>query len=277
MAEPSGQQRFAQSMFQVAGAFGVAKALSEDPACVGKRYPAFDADKWANSIPETSGQKTDREGIKSSLQGLIDVYYENKSDSGELLYVTVYNAQVAAIRKMLGNGGPKDAHCDLAYEMAKGMYQKSLDNLRLIPQGTFKQKNTEERDQQTSVQNQDRSTGFERSSIFCRNDVALMKKLLTFPIKLDDVERRDDIICEERSAVVTMVYLDTIVVTLNEEQKKLLTSSPDFDKGFKNHICTSENQRKLLEYVDLVKRSTYQGKMIREIRVKKSDCSAIPT
>jgi phenolic acid decarboxylase len=133
-AEPTESERIMRSMIQLQAALSLKKGLSEDPNCSKNKYPSISIDDYINlmiKMEEKDGKKSSATPsklaeTKDMLTQMVDVQIPNQGVAWKVHYESM-NKAISSSSKVSG-----DQLCNAVNTASEGLFQKSMDNLRLI-------------------------------------------------------------------------------------------------------------------------------------------------
>jgi hypothetical protein len=132
-SEPTSNDRFAKAFIQLTGALSLKKGLSEDVKCSAKKYNQLPIDNFIDLLIKLDDKNNSARPTPEKIQEMklmilktIDVQIPNQGVSWRVNY-NIMSQAITASSKLNGLG-----LCDAINEASEGLFQKSLDNLRLI-------------------------------------------------------------------------------------------------------------------------------------------------
>ena len=130
---PDNDKRLMTSMSQLAAALSIQQGLANDNACKGKKYNPISLDDYIDLITskddkdgKTQKTKSEKDEMKKKFNGMINVSIPGKG----LMWQETYNIMVKNTQNLSPISG--EALCDSLNGNAVSLFQKSMDNLRLM-------------------------------------------------------------------------------------------------------------------------------------------------
>ena len=130
---PDNDKRLMTSMSQLAAALSIQQGIANDNACKGKKYNPISLDEYVDLITskdekdgKTPKTKSEKDDMKKMINGMINVSIPGKG----LVWQETYNMMVKNTQNISPLSG--EAMCDSLNGNAIGLFQKSMDNLRLM-------------------------------------------------------------------------------------------------------------------------------------------------
>jgi hypothetical protein len=131
--EPDNDKRLITSMTQLTAALSIQHGISNDIACKGKKYSPLPVNDYVDFIAskdekdsKKSKSKSEKDEMVRMLGGLI---YANIPGKG-LMWQETYNAMIKNTKNVSPISG--EALCDSLNGNAVSLFQKAMDNLRLM-------------------------------------------------------------------------------------------------------------------------------------------------
>lgn len=130
---PDNDKRLMTSMTQLTAALSIQHGIANDNACKGKKYNPISLDEYVDFIAskdEKDGKnpktKSEKDEMKKMIGGLINVNIPGKG----LMWQETYNMMIKNTKNVSPLSG--EALCDSLNGNAVSLFQKSMDNLRLM-------------------------------------------------------------------------------------------------------------------------------------------------
>ena len=130
---PDNDKRLMTSMTQLTAALSIQHGIANDNACKGKKYNPIPLDEYVDFIAskvEKEGKnpksKSEKDEMKKMINRLIKVNIPGKG----LMWQETYNMMIKDTKNALPISG--EALCDSLNGNAVSLFQKSMDNLRLM-------------------------------------------------------------------------------------------------------------------------------------------------
>ena len=130
---PDNNQRFTTSMTQITAALSIQHGITNDPNCKGKKYTSITVDDYVDFIAakdEKDGKspktKAEKDELMKTIGNVININIPGKGP----IWRETYNLMMKNIINYSQLYG--EALCDSLNGTANSLYQKSMDNLRLM-------------------------------------------------------------------------------------------------------------------------------------------------
>jgi len=120
-------------MAQIANALSIQRGINNDAACAGKKYDPISLDEYVNFIANMDEKKdkkikskAEKDELKKMIVGMVDM---NIPDKG-----IMWQATYELMKKNTRNISPVSGEilCDSLNGSAVNLFQKAMDNLRLL-------------------------------------------------------------------------------------------------------------------------------------------------
>jgi hypothetical protein len=133
---PSSDERIGKSIMQLVAVASLKDGLVNDSLCKVKGYPKLTFVEFVNLLAEKdkSVGGAAKEKFLSQISGMISDATKAKLPDGKIVGQMNYDLMVQNVKNMqrsLPSQG--NNYCDAVNEAADGLYQKALDNIRLLP------------------------------------------------------------------------------------------------------------------------------------------------
>ena len=134
-SEPTNEKRLMASMTQITSALSIQRGINSDVACAAKKYDPISIDEYVNFIASMDEKKdkrirskSEKDEMRKMLLGLVDMNIPGKG----VMWQATYDLMLKNTKNFSNISG--EALCDSLNSSAIGLYQKSMDNLKLIKQ-----------------------------------------------------------------------------------------------------------------------------------------------
>lgn len=126
--------RFTNALTQLVGATSIKEGLSKDQSCSKKEFSKVNLEAFVSLMGEKDKNFSNEEQTKflNQLKGTIDESLKAKLPDGKTIGQMNYEAIAQSIRNMQKSMSGVD-FCETVNKTAEGLYQKAMDNIRLIP------------------------------------------------------------------------------------------------------------------------------------------------
>lgn len=130
---PDNDKRLITSMMQLTAALSIQHGIANDPVCKGKKYNPISVDDYVDFLSkkdEKDGRKpqskSEIDEMKKMINGLINVSIPGKG----VVWQDTYNMMIKNTKNAFPISG--DALCESLNGNAISLFQKAMDNLRLM-------------------------------------------------------------------------------------------------------------------------------------------------
>jgi hypothetical protein len=133
---PSSDDRIGKAIMQLVAVASLKDGLLNDSLCKAKGYPKLTFVEFVNLLAEKDKSigGAAKEKFLNQISGVISDATKAKLPDGKIVGQMNYDLMVQNVKNMqkslLGQG---NNYCDSVNEAADGLYQKALDNIRLLP------------------------------------------------------------------------------------------------------------------------------------------------
>lgn len=134
IAEPTSDERIMKSIGQILGSVSLKDGLANDPMCKGKTYRKFSLNEFVQAVAQKDKKVAgDKENFQAQIASVIADAIKEKLPNGKTVGQSTYDTMVLNIKNTLkAQNGQNGNYCDSVNEASEGLYQKAIDNIKLI-------------------------------------------------------------------------------------------------------------------------------------------------
>jgi hypothetical protein len=135
-AAPSDDDRIGKAIMQLVAVASLKEGLGNDSSCKANKYSKLTFEEFVNLLAQKdkSVGGSEKEKFINQISGVISDAIKAKLPDGKLVGQMNYDVMVQNVKNMqrsLPSQG--NNYCDAVNQAADGLYQKALDNIRLLP------------------------------------------------------------------------------------------------------------------------------------------------